>query len=147
MKTGNTESRIPYLSLALLSQKVIDSLVQFREQKRKPESFEPSLQEALKTLKNAKLTHENQVVGEPRNVFSKYEHLVTLNEAWPEPMISEVIQDLEVLLNPGTPTHRQMVLASSLTERFFSLENQALSNFERPNDPVPKGIRALCKAV
>ena len=142
MKTANPEARIPYLSLALLAQKVIDCLIEFRERAEKLSSFDDTLGEALKALRAAEVKSTQE---EPRRgLLPIYEHLLTLNEAWSPTEVSETVRDLEALLNPQVELQMRMSLAENVVEKFFKLENQALRNFERPSDPLPRGIRELC---
>ena len=144
MKTANPEARIPYLSLALLAQKVIDCLIEFTERGEKPSSFHTTLSEALKDLQlaEAKYTPEQP----RRGLLPKYEHLLTINEAWSAAEVSETVLELEALLNPHVELSDQISLAEKVFDKFFKLENQALRNFERSSDPLPRGIRELCKA-
>ncbi len=146
MKTTNPESRIPYLSLALLAQKVIDCLIDFRERGEKPSSFDDTLGEALQALQAAEAKHEPEAPRRGLSTLPKYEDLLTLNEAWSSEVVSETAQSLETLLNPQVELQDRISLAEKVIERFFKLENQALWNFERPSDPLPRGIRELCKA-
>ena len=140
MKTANPEARIPYLSLALLAQKVIDCLIEFKERGEKPSLFDDTLGEALKKLQAA-------TPQEPRRALLPiYEDLLTLNEAWSPTEVSETVRDLEALRNPQVELQVRMSLAENVVEKFFKLENQALRNFERPSDPLPRGIRELCQA-
>lgn len=146
MKTTNPEARIPYLSLALLAQKVIDCLIEFTERKEKPISFDETMGEALQALRAAE---DKYIPNAPRRSMStlpKYEHLLTLNEAWSSAEVSETTHSLEVLLDPRGKLRDRISLAEKVIEKFFKLENQALRNFERPSDPLPRGIRELCKA-
>ena len=80
------------------------------------------------------------------STLPKYEHLLTINEAWSAAEVSETVRELEALLNPHVELSDQISLAEKVFDKFFKLENQALRNFERPSDPLPRGIRELCKA-
>ena len=144
MKTANPEARIPYLSLALLAQKVVDCLIDFSERGEKLSTFDDTLREALKELQlaEAKSTPEQPL----RGLLPKYEHLLTINEAWTPEEKSETVRELEALLDPDVALPEQLSLAEKVFDKFFNLENQALRNFERPSDPLPRGIRELCKA-
>jgi hypothetical protein len=146
MKTANPEARIPYLSLALLAQKVIDSLIEFRERGEKPSSFDDTVGKALQALRAAEAKGTPQAPRSALSTLPKYEHLLTLNEAWKSTEVSETAQSLEALLNSQGELQDRMYLAEKVIEKFFRLENQALWNFERPSDPLPRGIRELCKA-
>jgi len=146
MKTTNPEARIPYLSMALLAQKVIDCLIEFTERKEKPITFDKTLEEALQALRAAEVKYTPQAPRRSMSALLKYEHLLTLNEAWSTAEVSETAQSLEALLKSQGEIQERMSMAEKVIEKFFKLENQALRNFDRPSDPLPRGIRKLCEA-
>ena len=146
MRSTSQEARIPYLSLALLAQKVIDCLVEYVERKEKPVSFGTSLREALDRLRSAEARYAPEEPRRGLTALSKYEHLLTLNEAWSPAEVSETARDLELLLDPRVELQAGIPLAEKVAAKFLKLENQALWNFERPREPLPRGIRELCKA-
>jgi hypothetical protein len=143
MTPTDLQNRAQYLSLALFSQKILTVLMQYVDE-NKVTKLKPSLQDALKSLEQAK--RPSFPSRSKLAVFTTYEHLRTLDEVWSnhdranaERMIRAVIHSPK---NPKTKA-----VANELIRLFSELQNQALWNFEQPQ-PVPQRIiQRLCQPV
>ena len=77
MRTGGLQDRVPYLSIGVFAQKMIDSLIRFIETGNS-ETLDAYLQEALASLKAS--TGEETTPDKSRAVHASYEQLRTFNE-------------------------------------------------------------------
>lgn len=139
---ANLQGRTQYLSLALFSQSVVAALMDFVDQ-NKSDRLEASLGEALHSLEdidNGKLDRfaQRRAAG-----FSSYEHLQTLDQAWPGER-AEARQMISELLAARADDPAKKQSANRLIDLFVRLEKQALWNFEQPKTAPPPRIRELC---
>jgi hypothetical protein len=145
MRTGSSQDRVPYLSIGVFAQKTIDSLIKFVETGN-CETLEVYVREALDSLKAA--TGEQRAAEAPRamHALPSYEQMRTLNEVVPTPeRRAEIIAVLEELLHKRGDRQQQRRNAEKAIQFFYTLENRALRNFDQPTEPLPRGIRELCK--
>jgi hypothetical protein len=144
MTPQNVQSRVPYLSLALTSQRIIDVLLDFVEARKERQDVEHAIQDIVPGLKAFLNSAGATGAPAPSRVFATYQQARTLGEAWSYPELETVVKTLEGLLDESIPANQQRENAEKLIDRFFDLSSQALSNFGEPSDAVPERIRELC---
>jgi hypothetical protein len=142
MMTAGPRLRTRYLSLGLFAQSIVDVLITFVD-KGKDENLEPCLKEALASLQAA-----NRPPADRGNVkaFTNFEQVWTLNQI-AEPKRQEAIRILEDIIHQRGSTRKLRRQAETAIEFFYTLEGQALRNFDQPTDPLPSGIRRLCNTT
>lgn len=141
MTPRNVNSRVPYLSLALGSQRVIDVLLDFLEEKTERREVELAIGEIMPGLK-AFLSPGTNIPGS--RVFATYQQARTVGETWSSSELKGVVETLERLLDETASRSEQRSNAEKLIDRFIDLSSQALSNFTEPDDAVPERVRELC---
>jgi len=144
MRTGSSQDRVPYLSIGVFAQKIVDSLIKFIETGNS-ENLDAHLPEALASLKAA--TGEERSPDGPRSMHAlpSYEQLRTFNEVATPERRKEIVGVLENLLDKRGSLKQRRRSAEKAVRFFYTLENRALRNFDQPTEPLPRGIRELCK--
>jgi hypothetical protein len=59
----------------------------------------------------------------------------------------KIIEALDSLLRQRGSAKQQRKNAETAIRFFYDLETRALRNFDQPVEPLPRGIRELCKAT
>lgn len=133
---ADAEVRDRYLSLALDSRKIIDALVVFVEEGRRVPDLEPSLLDAVESLRRAR--GERSIFAPLRTELGleHYEQLRMVDQ------VSEavdkqknIIAKLSDLLNQNTDVERQKTNAFDAINFFYALERQALHYYSEPFGP------------
>jgi hypothetical protein len=147
MRNGSPQDRVPYLSIGVFAQKMVDGLIGFVETGKR-ENLESYLGEALASLKASTGEEEAHAGRAGMRALPSYEQMRTFNEviATPERR-DKIIEALDGLLKQRGSVKQQRKNAETAIRFFYDLETRALRNFDQPDEPLPRGIRELCKAV
>jgi hypothetical protein len=133
---ADAEVRERYLSLALDSRKIIDALVVFVEDGRRVPDLEPSLQDAVESLRRASGEH---------NIFSPLRTELGLEHYEQIRMVDEVsgsvdkqksiISKLSNVLAANADPELQKSSAFDAIDFFYVLERRALHHYSQPLGP------------
>ncbi len=145
MTTTSPESRMSYLSLALVSQRIVDALLKFVEEDQHHAELEFAIGEVLSGLKAASVQDTHQVGAGSSRAFATYQHVRTVEEVWSANDLASVISSLERLMDTSIPLEAKKASAEKLVDSFFDLETRALWNFNKPGNRVPQRVRELCQ--
>jgi hypothetical protein len=140
MIENNPGSRMRYLSLALFSQRMVDCLIGFLTEDK------DDLSCAAEALQSLRALSGQQVSAGAVRFFTSYEQVRTLEEAVNSPDdVKGMIKMLEDLQNKYGKKSQKRREAEVAIKFFSKLEKTALLNYERPVEPLPRGIRELCQ--
>jgi hypothetical protein len=143
VRVENPETRIRYLSLALFAQRIVDGLINFLTENNS-EAMVSCAKEALLSLGAA--SGQESTGGKGVRAFTYYEQVRTLEETSKSSTDKrKIIKLLQELQNEVGTKRRQRNNARKAIEFFYRLEKQALLNYGRPGEPLPRGIRELCQ--
>ena len=146
IRTGSQQDRVPYLSIGVFAQKMIDSLIGFVETGKR-ENLDTYLAEALASLKAATGDEKAPSGRASMHALPSYEQMRTFNEVIAtQEQRDKIIEALNGLLKQRGSPKQQQNNAEKAIRFFYDLENRALRNFDQPIEPLPRGIRELCKA-
>ena len=132
--------RSQFLSLAVLSQSVVEALIAYIEDDDW-EKMKARLADVVGPLESAIGRSGASSAG--RHALASYEQLRTLAEVWKPKERQDVIRTLRALLRNQTASSKSE--ARKLIEPFQRLSTQALWNFDQPNSAVPRGVLDLCR--
>lgn len=142
MRTTDLQDRAQYLSLALFSQKVVSTLMEYVDE-NKHQKLKDSLKEALDALAQAKRPY---VSSRPRvAAFKSYEHLRTLEEVWSAKDRAKAERMIRTVQNAPRGDAKSKALANTLIDLFSKLHDQALWNFEQPKPVSERVMQRLCR--
>ena len=147
MRNGSPQDRVPYLSIGVFAQKMIDGLIEFVETGKRA-NLENYLGEGLASLKAATGEKKADTGRAGMHALPSYEQMRTFNEviATPERR-DKIIEAIDGLLKQRGSAKQQRKNAEMAIRFFYELETRALRNFDQPVEPSPRGIRELCKAT
>jgi len=133
---ADAEVRDGYLALALDARKIIDDLVVFVEEGRRPQDFHSHLQDAVESLRRA--------IGE-RNIFTPlrnnlpldhYEQIRTVEEVSESAETrKQIIDNLSKILDEAADPETNKDNAFSAIEFFYALERRALHHYNQQTGP------------
>ncbi len=142
---ADQELRTEYLTVGLFAQRLIDELIDFADAGSE-EGLDSCLTEALEILKGESATAPAGTPERQARGLHSYERVRTLDEVDPTTRRRrETIRALEGLLQRKGSGKQQKLNAEKAIEFFYHLENRALRNFDQPSEPLPAGLRELCK--
>ncbi len=142
---ADQELRTEYLTVGLFAQRLIDKLIDFADAGSE-EGLDSSLTEALEILKGESATAPAGTPERQARGLHSYERERTLDEVDPTAQgRGETIRALEELLQREGRRKQQVMNAEKAIEFLYRLENRALRNFDQPSEPLPAGLRELCK--
>jgi hypothetical protein len=133
---ADAEIRDRYLSLALDARKIIDDLVVFVEEGRRPQDFQPRLQDAVESLRRA--SGERNIFAPLRNnlPLEHYEQIRTVEEVTNAAAPGgKVIDDLSQILDETADPEARKNSAFDAIEFFYALERRALHNYNQQTGP------------
>lgn len=134
------QDRAQYLSLALLSQKIVSALMEYVDED-KDEKLKASLNDALAWLHS---TQTKSPSSSSKRRALAYEHLRTLDEVWSSKDRANAIRMTQAILRaPKNP--KTKAVADNLIDLFSKLQDQALWNFEQPKPVSQKVMQRLCQ--
>ena len=133
--------RSQFLSLAVLSQSVIEALIAFIEDDDWSE-LATTLQDVIIPLEASRRLSGATCTS--RHALTSYEQLRTVAEVWTSQDRQAVIRSLKALLRQGGRGQSKEE-ARKLIEPFQKLSTQALWNFDQPGSTVPRGVMDLCR--
>lgn len=130
---ADAEIRDRYLSLALDARKIIDDLVVFVEEGRRPQDFQSRLQDAVESLRRA--SGERNIFAPLRNnlPLEHYEQIRTVEEVAAAP--GKVIEDLSHILDETADPETTRNSAFDAIDFFYALERRALHNYNQQTGP------------
>jgi len=139
------DDRSQYLSLAQLSQSVIESILSYLE-REDWNALRATLSDIVGPLESLSSPRNSASSRPEKSAFASYEYLSTLSEAWDKSECQDVVRSLKRLLKTGEgPEAKQE--AKKLIGSFQKVSTQALWNFEQPEVGLPRGVLELCKAL
>jgi hypothetical protein len=138
------DDRSKYLSLAQISQNVIDSMLRYIEH-GDWDTLRMAVLEILGPLETISTKSRVAQTQQTTRGFGSYEFVSTLSEVWDKSEGREVIKGLKELLKVGDGIKARHQ-ARKLIPHFQKLSTQALWNFEQPDAGLPRGVFELCKA-
>ena len=133
---ADAEVRDRYLSLALDARRIIDDLIVFVEEGRRPEDFQTRLQDAVESLRRAK--GEGNIFAPVRNnlPLEHYEQIRTVEEVSESAAAQpNIIDNLSSILDESAAIETQRDKAFSAIEFFYALERRALHHYNQPMGP------------
>jgi hypothetical protein len=143
MTPTDLQDRAQYLSLALFSQKMVSTLMDYVDE-NKSTKLRSSLAEALQSLLQA--THPASPSRSKVAAFTSYEHLRTLEEVWSAEDRGNAVRMIRTVIRaPRNPKNKDV--ANKLIHLFSELQNQALWNFEQPKPVSQRVIQRLCQTA
>jgi hypothetical protein len=139
------QGRTQYLSLALFTRGVVAALLDFIETGEFA-GVEGVLGDALSSLDGVNNRDLRQFAERKAAAFGSYQHLRTLEEAWPtDDKGQDAVRLIHNLLEQSSDQATRKADARKLVDLFLRLERQALWNFEQPRATSPRAIRELCR--
>jgi|ERR1700723_1356128 len=126
----DTGARTRYLSLALASRKLIDSLLSFVESNRQ----DPQLASGLSQFATALTLNRagNNLFSTPNQAsFSHYEQVLTLQDALKSLSGRDIAAELSGVLDDTSNIENRRKNAKSVIDFFYAVENRALNNYNQ----------------
>jgi hypothetical protein len=126
-----TDSRSRYLSLALASRTLINSLLQYVEQGRADDQLQPALNDVAESLRASSDTKSLFGPVPTESPFRNYEQVLILDEAKKALNLGNIEEKLSQALtnSPERDVRRRDV--TETVEFFYALENRALHHYNR----------------
>jgi hypothetical protein len=130
MSPESSQVRSRYLALALDARRVIDALIVFVDKGERQPDLNPSLKEAIASLKAVK--EKKEIFSPQRNklAFSEhYEQVRTVNEAHNPMEREEIVKKLRNVMSHSASMAKQQSDAYDIIRFLSAIESRALYNY------------------
>jgi hypothetical protein len=126
-----TDSRSRYLSLALASRTLINSLLRYVEQGHADDQLQPALNDVAESLRASNDTKNLFGPVPTESPFRNYEQILILDEAKKALNLSNIEEKLSRALTNSAERDVCRRDVSETVEFFYALENRALNHYNR----------------